>query len=143
MTTIRPSVKNDIPLLADIWLRVSLQAHDFIDQEYWTSNKPLMEEQYLPSAEVYVAEESGVVPGFIALVENHIASIFVDTQHQGKGIGRLLLNYAKALRAELTLNVYQKNEKTVKFYLSNNFIITSEAIDTPTQEKEYIMQWSK
>lgn len=143
MIVIRKTTLRDIPLLADIWLRVSLEAHDFIFRDYWISNKPLMEEQYLPGSEVYVADQDGVVLGFIALVENHIASIFVDTLHQGRGIGRLLLDYAKGLRPELTLSVYQKNEKSVRFYQSNHFCILSEAVDAPTQEKEYYMQWVK
>lgn len=70
-----------------------------------------MIKKYLPNSEVYVAEETNNILGFIALSENYIASIFVDIEQQGKGIGTLLLNYAKNLRTELKLNVYQKMRK--------------------------------
>ena len=143
MMKIRKMEDRDVQLLADIWLKASLKAHDFIPKDYWINNKSLMVEKYLPNSEVYVAEKSDDVLGFIALSENYIASIFVDTEQQGKGIGSLLLNYAKNLRTELTLNVYQKNEESVNFYKSKNFIILSESIDQPTSEGEYVMQWNK
>ena len=130
-------------LLANIWLKASLEAHDFISEEYWISNKSLMAESYLPNSEVYVAEKMDTILGFVALIKNHIASIFVDNKQQGKGIGSLLLEYVKELRTDLTLNVYQKNEKSINFYKSRDFIISSVSIDQPTGEKEFIMQWNK
>mgnify|MGYP003545796684 FL=1 len=132
----------DVTFLAEIWLNTSLKAHDFISKEYWTNNKSLMIEKYLPNSEVYIAEETDTILGFIALGENYIASIFVDIEQQGKGIGTLLLNYAKNVRTELKLNVYQKNDKSVNFYKSQDFIILSESTDKPTLEKEYVMQWN-
>jgi putative acetyltransferase len=143
MIKIRKMEDKDVQLLADIWLTASLKAHDFIAKEYWINNKSLMVEKYLPSSEVYVAEQTDHILGFIALNENYIASLFVDIEQQGKGIGSLLLNYVKDLRTELTLRVYQKNEQSVSFYKSKNFIILSESIDLPTTEKEFIMQWNK
>ena len=131
----------DVHLVADIWLNTSLIAHDFIPKEYWINNKALMIEKYLPNSEAYVAEQSNNILGFIALSDNYIASIFIDIEQQGRGIGSLLLNYAKNLRNELTLNVYQKNKKSVDFYKSKDFTILSESTDQPTLEKEYVMQW--
>ena len=129
--------------LADLWLKISLKAHDFIPAEYWIENRTLMAEKYLPNAEVYVAVDKEDILGFIALIDNHVASIFVDNEKQGKGIGSSLLSYAKELRGELTLNVYQKNEKSVHFYNSKGFTILSETIDEPTNEKEFAMTWVK
>lgn len=142
MTIIRKMEDKDVLFLADIWLNTSIIAHDFIPKDYWINNKSLMIKKYLPNSEVYVAEETNNILGFIALSENYIASIFVDIEQQGKGIGTLLLNYAKNLRTELKLNVYQKNEKSVNFYKSKDFIILSESTDQPTLEKEYVMQWN-
>ena len=142
MTIIRKMENKDVPLLANIWLDTSLIAHDFIPKDYWKNNKSLMIEKYLPNSEVYIAEEINNILGFVALNENYIAAIFVDIEQQGKGIGTLLLNYAKNLRTELKLNVYQKNKKSVRFYKYNEFMISSESIDQSTLEKEYIMQWN-
>lgn len=143
MIKIRKMKPEDIQLLADIWLKASLKAHHFISEEYWINNKSLMAENYLPNSEVYIAEKMDKILGFVALIENHIASIFVDNEQQGKGIGSLLLEYTKELRTNLTLSVYQKNEKSVTFYKSKKFIILSETIDEPTGEKEFTMEWNK
>lgn len=140
---IREIHQNEVSKLADLWLSTSLKAHNFIPAEYWIENRTLMEEKYLPNAEVYVAEDKDGILGFIALINNHVASIFVDNEKEGKGIGSSLLNYAKTLRTELTLNVYQKNEKSVHFYNSKGFITLSETIDEPTNEKEFEMKWIK
>lgn len=139
---IRKMEIRDVSLLADLWLKTSLTAHSFIPEKYWIENKILMEEKYLPNSEVYVAEEMDNILGFVALIENHIASIFVDERQQGKGIGSLLLNYVKDLRSELTLNVYQKNQKSVNFYKAKGFNFLAELIDEPTGEKEFKMQWN-
>ena len=46
----------DINRVADIWLKTNLKAHDFIPEQYWTSNYELVKEMML-QAEVYVYEE--------------------------------------------------------------------------------------
>lgn len=51
---IRKATHKDIKKLAEIWLKTSIIAHDFIPEKYWTDNKSLMEEQYLPNSEVYL-----------------------------------------------------------------------------------------
>ncbi len=133
----------DAQILANLWVKASLKAHSFIPNEYWINNESLMAEKYLPNSEVYVAEKMDNILGFVALIENHIASIFVDIEQQGQGVGSLLLKQAKELRTDLTLSVYQKNDKSVNFYKSKDFKILSETIDEPTGEKEFTMKWNK
>lgn len=62
---------------------------------------------------------------------------------QSKGIGKELLDYVKEIRSSLYLNVYQKNTRAILFYLRERFEIQSESIDESTNEKEFIMTWSK
>ena len=62
---------------------------------------------------------------------------------QSKGIGKQLLNYAKEIKSSLRLNVYQKNTRAITFYQREQFVICSEIIDDSTNEKEFIMTWSK
>lgn len=141
MIQIRKTTPQDHYQLSAIWLESSLLAHDFIPEQYWKRNQKVMEEQYLPLAEVYVAEEKGIPVGFIALMDRHLAAIFVSPGRQGKGIGSLLLQHVKTLRPTLELKVYQKNDKSVGFYQSKGFEIVSQSIDPPTGENEWVMQW--
>ncbi|TYP89294.1 putative acetyltransferase [Sphingobacterium allocomposti] len=140
---VRTMSNGDIDELVAIWLDVSIKAHDFIPKKYWVENKTLMKADYLPNAEIYVAEVAGRIDGFVALIKNHIAAFFVRSEQQGKGIGTILLDYARELRSELTLNVYQKNKKSVSFYQAKGFEIAAETWDERTQEMEFIMRWVK
>ena len=52
----------------------------------------------LPEAEVYVYEKDDDIRGFIGMMENYIAGIFVDEKFRSCGIGRELLDYAKSVK---------------------------------------------
>ena len=54
-----------------------------------------------------------------------------------------LLNYAKEIKSSLRLSVYQKNTRAIAFYQREQFVIRSVNIDDSTNEKEFIMTWSK
>ncbi|WP_433943828.1 GNAT family N-acetyltransferase [Paenibacillus sp. SN-8-1] len=145
MPKIRLAEKTEFKTLTRIWLNATLTAHSFVDQKYWESGLPDMEHKWLPMSENYIIEieELQRIAGFISLVDNYLAAIFIDPNDQGKGLGSELLNKAKQLRNSLTLKVYQKNETALRFYLAHNFVIDYEEVDSSTGEKEYLMKWHK
>jgi len=49
----------------------------------------------------------------------------------------------KKVKSTLKLNVYQKNERAIQFYLREEFSIQSESLDSNTGEKELIMVWKR
>ena len=122
----------------------NIKAHSFIPQKYWTDNYAVVKD-ILPQAEIYVYEDDNTsqIGGFIGLTDNYIEGIFVREAIQSKGIGKQLLNYAKEIKSSLRLNVYQKNTRAITFYQREQFVICSEIIDDSTNEKEFIMTWSK
>ncbi len=138
---IRNFKENDIDAVMNIWLETNIAAHDFIESSYWRDNFDDVKKM-IPEASVYAYEEHGEVQGFIGLVDGYIAGIFVRSEHQSKGIGRNLLNYAKSIHNNLSLQVYKKNEGAVQFYLKEDFSITKEQIDESTGETELVMGWS-
>lgn len=139
---VRKAKKDDIDRIAQIWYEANVKSHYFIPKEYWAGQFDAVKEM-LPLSELYVYEEKGEVTGFIGLDGDYIAGIFVSIDAQSKGIGTQLLNYVKALKTELSLNVYQKNERAVRFYVREAFVIQSEGTDELTGEKEYLMIWRK
>lgn len=143
LINIRKADIEDFNILSEIWLEASLIAHHFIPETYWKAHKLKMQHVYLPMSEVYLAEHNQQICGFIALLDNQIAAIFVSPQHQEKGIGTRLIQYAQAIRTELKLNVYQENPKSVQFYKSLGFEILEESIDLETNSKEFLMHWIK
>ena len=92
-------------------------------------------------AEVYVFEEKGKVEGFIGLDGEYVSGIFVAEETRSRGVGRDLLNHVKALRPALSLNVYEKNERGVRFYQREGFVIQKQDTDPETGESEFVMRW--
>lgn len=134
----------DIDAVMQIWLYTNIRAHNFISSDYWQINFNMVKEM-LPHAEIYVHEDDCTkqINGFIGLNDDYIEGIFVEETMQSKGIGKQLLNHAKEFKSKLKLNVYEKNEKAIKFYLREKFSILSESVDDNTGEKEFIMIWKR
>jgi len=141
---IRRFEERDINAIAEIWLDTNIKAHNFISDKYWKDHFEKVKKLFL-QAEIYAyADEiSNEIQGFIGLNNNYIAGIFVREEYQSKGIGRQLLDYVKRIKSELSLNVYKKNVRAVKFYQKEDFKIINESTDENTKEKEYTMIWKQ
>lgn len=141
---IRQYDEYDIDALMKIWLDTNIQAHNFISSDYWRSNYDMVR-KILPYAEIYVYQDDSAkqIIGFIGLNGNYIEGVFVKETMQSKGIGKMLLDYVKNFKTTLTLSVYQKNKKVIRFYLREKFSIQSENVDDNTEEKEFIMVWNR
>lgn len=137
---IRKLTGADIDETAIIWLETNRKAHDFISIEYWQSNFDMVKEMLL-QAELYVYESEGSIQGFIGLNDEYIAGLFVSEQAQSHGVGKCLLNFVKDQKRKLSLSVYQKNIRAIRFYQREGFVIQCEKIDEHTDEKEYVMTW--
>lgn len=140
---VRQYSNDDIDAVMQIWLDTNIRAHHFIPSDYWRTNCDMVRE-LLSHAEIYVHEDECAkqIDGFIGLNDDYIEGIFVKETMQSKGIGKQLLNHVKKVNPTLKLNVYQKNEKAIKFYLREKFNIRSENIDDNTGEKEFVMVWN-
>ena len=125
-----------------IWLDTNIRAHRFIPEDYWESNFDLVKGA-LPRAEVYVYETKGKIKAFVGIDSGYIAGIFVSNEVQSAGIGKRLLDKAKELYPKLSLSVYQKNERAVRFYQRERFVIEREQIGKSTGEAEYLMVWTQ
>lgn len=97
----------------------------------------------LSQAEVYVYENGQKIQGFIGLSDEYIQGIFVSDGMQSQGVGKFLLDFIKERKAELYLNVYQKNTRAIHFYQREGFEIQSEGLDEATGEKDYVMVWQQ
>ena len=139
---IRKFNKNDIDIVMQIWKNENIKAHNFIEEEYWQKNYEYVR-NLLPNSEIYVYTNQNIIEGFIGINNNYIEGIFVKSDSQNKGIGTALLNKAKEIKTNLTLSVYEKNKKAIKFYQKNGFTIVKENIDINTSQKEYVMLWKK
>lgn len=141
---IRKFKEDDLNIVMHIWLDTNIKTHHFISRQYWIDNYKVVKD-ILPKKEIYVYEDDDTnqVNGFIGLMDNYIAGIFVNKNAQSRGIGKQLLDYVKKIKVTLSLSVYQKNKRAICFYQREQFVIQSENIDDETNEKEFIMIWNK
>lgn len=139
---IREYKKEDIDRMTTIWLEASLLAHPFIEGNYWKEQATAMRDIYLPASQNLVyTDENGDIAGFVSMVDDYLATIFVNPDKQGQGIGKELLNEVKRRHTIITLAVYSKNTQAIRFYEREGFEKTEERIDTNTGEKEWLMTY--
>lgn len=139
---IRAFNKEEIEEIMKIWFESNMDTHDFINESYWTKNYNTVKSKIL-MAEVYVYETDGDIYGFVGLIDNYIAGIFVKKDMRRRGIGKQLIDFLKENYNELYLRVYRKNEEAIKFYLREDFSIIEDSIDNETNEEELIVKWQK
>lgn len=137
---IRRLEEKDIERVMDIWLKTNKEAHNFIPEQYWDDNYNVVKKM-IGNSEVYIFEDNSNIEGFVGLMENYIAGIFVEKDYQCNGVGRELLDYIKKIKSNLNLYVYKKNEKAVDFYLREKFLKSEEKTDEYHDEVEYHMVW--
>ncbi len=141
---IRPCRESDTEELVRIWLEASLQAHPFIPAEYWKAHVPSMRELYLPASDVIlVYEEEGAVGGFMAMVDDYVAALFIAPKFQRRGVGTRFLDIAKRMKRTLCLNVYARNRGAIRFYERCGFRIAGERVEKESGEIEYEMEFGR
>lgn len=138
---IRKSQSYDLDSIMDIWLSENISAHGFIPENYWRENYDDVK-LAIENSEVYVYELDGVVVGFIGVIENYIAGLFVNRKYQSLGIGSKLLLHLKLLKSTLTLGVYEENKRAVNFYRKHGFTLREKKLDIDTSHVECIMIWN-
>ncbi|HJF87870.1 MAG TPA: GNAT family N-acetyltransferase [Companilactobacillus farciminis] len=138
---IRKMKDSELEKVSQIWLDSNLEAHDFIDKNFWLDNYPMVKEQF-KTAEIYVDAESEV-KGFVGLQSDYIAGIFVEKSYRNQGIGKKLIDFLKKNHQELSLDVYDKNIRAKQFYEKNGFEVSTQSIERENGEKESRLVWKK
>lgn len=138
---IRRMRPEDVNAVMAIWLQGNLQAHPFVAPSYWMDNMQGVREAILV-AEVWVCDEGGII-GFIGMVDDYVAGLFVCDTARRQGVGTALLVRAKERHDRLSLHVYRKNTVAVDFYHHASFRTEATGVDGNTGEEEFGMTWRR
>ena len=143
--TVRKAGKEDIPRLMEIWLSANLDAHPYIPEQYWKGHYAEVRDYFLPRSELYCAveKEDGTIIGFIGLVKDYIAGLFVDRKFRGQKAGTKLISHCQARYPVLELDVFAKNVRAIHFYEKMGFSITEQRKSPDTGEEECRMRWER
>lgn len=140
---LRKYKSEDAEALTKLWLRCSVDSHNFVNDNHWKNLAEDIRNVYLPSSKTYVWDNNGKQLGFVSLQKGgHIGALFVDKKHQGQGIGSMLLNSLRRKHKTLDLKVYRKNTEAMRFYMQHGFKVCGTQTDETTGEEEFLMKWS-
>ncbi len=96
------------------------------------------------ACEVWGAIEDDVI-GFIAFREGWVDQLYVLPERQNQGVGRALLNIAKATAARLQLWTFQRNALARRFYEGQGFVAVRETdgSDNDEREPDVLYRWQQ
>jgi ribosomal protein S18 acetylase RimI-like enzyme len=125
MVTTRYYVEADLDEVVALWYRSWTKAFsDLKHPQSFEQWKVRFQNDYANNAEIWIAEISNKIVGFVIIVDNEIAQIFVDVDIQRKGIGTILINKAKQISAKgLKLTTLQQNIHAHHFYEKHGFLV--------------------
>jgi len=89
----------------------------------------------LRQSEVWCAEQHSTLIGFCAFRDRWVDHLYCLPGYVGHGAGTKLLNKAKEDQTELSLWVFQRNERAIRFYERNGFVKVSETDGSGCEEK--------
>jgi putative acetyltransferase len=131
---IRRATPEDRDVLFDVWLRSVEATHTFVSDADVQAFKPLVRE-YLASKETefwVLCDADGAVAGCMGIAGPKMESLFLAPEFHGRGGGRRLVEHARTLHGELTVDVNEQNTAAVAFYHACGFVVEgrSELDDT-------------
>ncbi|MCT4703304.1 N-acetyltransferase [Enterobacteriaceae bacterium H20N1] len=139
---IRRLLPGEMDALIALWLASTIDAHPFIAKSYWQESESIVRNVYIPQSRTWVYVEQEKIVGFISILDQRfIGALFVADTFSGKGIGSALIKHAQARFPELSLEVYQKNQRAVHFYHHQGFRIEESAWQEETRHPTWIMSW--
>ena len=145
MTILRPATPTDAGRLAGI-------LSGFIDDTPWMPRIHTRAEdlahvgQLIQNGWVTVAETGPEVAGFLAREGATIHALYVSGAHRNLGVGRALLDHAKAAEPRLRLWTFQANTGAQRFYRRAGFTETQRTSGACNDERlpdiEYVWERS-
>ncbi|WP_348709240.1 GNAT family N-acetyltransferase [uncultured Pseudoalteromonas sp.] len=116
----------DFPELLSVWENSVRATHDFITEDDIAFFKPIIIEQAFPNVTLKcIKDEQKAILGFVGVHDSKIEMLFILDAARGKGIGKVLLNYAVEQLAANKVDVNEQNPLAVGFYQHMGFKVIS------------------
>ena len=120
--SIRTAGEADFDALTDLWERSARSSHAFMDDDEFAHQRPRVRDLLLPSMDVWLAEASGEILGFVGAREAVVELLYIAPEAQGRGLGPALLSYVNGGAGPRSVEVYADNTVGVAFYRGQGFV---------------------
>ena len=131
---IRKHTESDLEQIMKVWYASSTLAHPFLNSEFVEKVKADMRLIYIPNSETWVYEIDSIVVGFISMMGEEIAGLFVLPEYHSKGIGTKLVNFVNEFNDKLEVEVFKLNKIGRSFYDTYGFIQFKELVHEESGE---------
>ncbi|WP_374163590.1 GNAT family N-acetyltransferase [Arcticibacter sp. MXS-1] len=122
LTKVELAFAKDFKEITDVWEASVRATHHFLLEADILFYRPLIENEYLHSINVFlVRERGGSIAGFIGTFAEKIEMLFIRPDCRGKKIGKTLVEYAIATLGASKVDVNEQNMKATGFYLHMGF----------------------
>jgi pimeloyl-ACP methyl ester carboxylesterase len=121
--TIRRATAADADSVADVFLRSFRATYAFPLAHADAEVRAWIRDRVIPDGGTWVADEAGRVVGMMVVGRGELDQLYVAPDRLGRGIGRALLDQAKAVSPDgLRLYTFQVNDRARRFYERNGFV---------------------
>lgn len=126
-----PSI-NDYDELIRLWEASVRSTHHFLTEKDIHYYKPLIRNEYFHAVTLYIIRDNQTnrIAAFMGLSDELIEMLFVHPEQQGKGYGKMLIEYAIQEKNIRKVDVNEQNEQALHFYQNRGFkVISRDATD--------------
>ncbi len=141
---LRPYRESDEGAAIELWRRTWQQAYPAIDfaarVAWWRAR---WRDELVPAARIVVAEQAGVLLGFVTIdATGYLDQIVVAPEQWGSPLAKALVDEAKRLSPDrVTLLVNKDNARAIRFYARNGFIHAGEDVNPTSGRPVLRMAW--
>ena len=120
---IQQPIPANYPEMTALWEASVRATHHFLTEKDIERIKPMLPGIF-KSIQVYIVRDDNLIAGMMGLTRDEIAMLFLHPDAFGKGIGKLLVNYAINEHGARKVEVNEQNPQAIGFYQHMGFKIT-------------------
>lgn len=144
MILIEDFQSDDMQPLARMWRESFEHGVGIVDPHPLEAQIAHFEREVRPHHRVRVARRDGLIVGFLASNAESVSQLYVRVGHHRLGIGRRLLDIAKAgSQGSLWLFTFARNTNACAFYESQGFTVAERGFEPMWQLDDVKYAWSR
>lgn len=125
MFSVEKPENKDYAAIVEVWEASVRATHHFLKEEDIQFFRPLIRNEYLDAVDLYCVRSEGNIAAFMGLSADAIEMLFIHPDSRGKGIGKVLTEFAIQQKNITKVDVNEDNAQAVGFYEKMGFTVIS------------------